>query len=108
MTVWYLSQTFPVFNGIECQVICCCFRADKFWENMVDDVEAYANHAGRKTIDETDMYLLLQRYVHGNKYFMSLTLSLWETHYCVGKDLNIQLGLFFMYYYIYYPLNITK
>ena len=44
---------------------------DWFFEQLADDLQAYAQHAGRKTIDESDMVTLMRRYV-----FLSLSLSL--------------------------------
>jgi histone H3/H4 len=37
--------------------------SDWFFEQVSDDLGAYAGHAGRKTIDETDVVTLMQRYV---------------------------------------------
>ncbi|KAK8000047.1 centromere kinetochore component CENP-T-domain-containing protein [Apiospora arundinis] len=34
---------------------------DWFFEQLGDDLQAYANHAGRKTIDESDMIALMRR-----------------------------------------------
>lgn len=34
-----------------------------FFEQLGDDLSAYAKHAGRKTIDESDMIALMRRYV---------------------------------------------
>lgn len=36
---------------------------DWFFEQLGDDLAAYAGHAGRKTIDESDMVMLMRRYV---------------------------------------------
>lgn len=36
---------------------------DWFFEQVGDDLSAYAKHAGRKTIDESDMVTLMRRYV---------------------------------------------
>ncbi len=36
---------------------------DWFFEQLADDLQAYAKHAGRKTIDESDMITLMRRYV---------------------------------------------
>lgn len=36
---------------------------DWFFEQLGDDLSAYAKHAGRKTIDESDMITLMRRYV---------------------------------------------
>ncbi len=35
---------------------------DWFFEQLGDDLSAYAKHAGRKTIDESDMITLMRRY----------------------------------------------
>ena len=39
----------------------CDFSADEFWKNLFTDVQAYADHRGRAIVDESDMFLLLQR-----------------------------------------------
>lgn len=36
---------------------------DWYFEQLGDDLSAYARHAGRKTIDESDMMMLMRRYV---------------------------------------------
>ena len=36
---------------------------DWFFEQLADDLQAYAQHAGRKTIDESDMVTLMRRYI---------------------------------------------
>ena len=36
-----------------------------FFEQVSDDLASYSEHAGRKTIDETDVITLMRRYVHG-------------------------------------------
>jgi histone H3/H4 len=38
--------------------------SDWFLEQVSDDLGAYSEHAGRKTIDETDMITLMKRYVN--------------------------------------------
>ncbi|OTA87544.1 hypothetical protein M434DRAFT_60178, partial [Hypoxylon sp. CO27-5] len=35
--------------------------SDWFFEQLGDDLSAYARHAGRKTIDESDMMMLMRR-----------------------------------------------
>ena len=37
--------------------------SDWFFEQVSDDLGAYANHAGRKTIDESDVVTLMKRYI---------------------------------------------
>lgn len=37
---------------------------DWFFEQVSDDLGAYAEHAGRKTIDENDVMTLMKRYIH--------------------------------------------
>jgi histone H3/H4 len=39
--------------------------SDWFFEQVSDDLGAYAKHAGRKTIDESDIVTLMARYVPG-------------------------------------------
>lgn len=36
--------------------------SDWFFEQLGEDLQAYANHAGRKTIDESDVLTLMKRY----------------------------------------------
>nr|KAG5712998.1 hypothetical protein BaRGS_021792 [Batillaria attramentaria] len=36
-------------------------HSEQYWKNMAEDLEAYATHAHRKMIDETDVHLLMQR-----------------------------------------------
>ena len=49
-----------------------------FFENVAGDLKTYANHAGRKTIDESDAVMLMQRQrVIGEKVTVA---SLAETH----------------------------
>ncbi|KAK7505612.1 hypothetical protein BaRGS_00002883 [Batillaria attramentaria] len=35
--------------------------SEQYWKNMAEDLEAYATHAHRKMIDETDVHLLMRR-----------------------------------------------
>ena len=44
--------------------------SDWFFEQISDDLGAYAKHAGRKTIDESDVVTLMRRYV----FFLLMTL----------------------------------
>ena len=39
---------------------------EKFFDRMVEDLETYANHAKRKTIEVEDVILLLKRQGHVN------------------------------------------
>lgn len=41
-----------------------CDRMDKFFDRMVEDLETYAAHAKRKTIEVEDVKLLLRRFVY--------------------------------------------
>lgn len=40
-----------------------CFRAEKYWKQTAEDLAAFAAHAGRKTINEADVQLLMTRLV---------------------------------------------
>lgn len=40
----------------------CACRTDEYFDRVAQDLEAFAHHAGRKTIDERDAELLLKRY----------------------------------------------
>lgn len=42
--------------------------SDFFFEQLGEDLAAYAQHAGRKQIDESDVIALLKRYVHSTQY----------------------------------------
>lgn len=37
-------------------------RSHLFFEQASNDLAAYAEHAGRRTVDETDVELLMKRY----------------------------------------------
>ncbi len=41
--------------------LCCLFRSHQFLEQASNDLAAYAEHAGRRTIDESDVELLMDR-----------------------------------------------
>ncbi|KZF20506.1 hypothetical protein L228DRAFT_270573 [Xylona heveae TC161] len=62
-----LASTFSRVNGssrvgIDKKTLDAVVRAsDWFFEQISDDLGAYANHAGRKTIDDTDMVTLMKR-----------------------------------------------
>lgn len=63
-----LAQTFAKTSGsrgkISSDTLSAVTQAsDWFFEQLGDDLQAYANHAGRKTIDESDMLTLMRRYV---------------------------------------------
>ncbi|KAI9779859.1 MAG: hypothetical protein M1839_007172 [Geoglossum umbratile] len=49
--------------------------SDWFFEQVSDDLGTYAKHAGRKTIDETDMLALLKRQRHVNATTTSFSLA---------------------------------
>lgn len=46
-----------------------------FFEQVGDDLSAYAKHAGRKTIDESDMITLMRRYVLIHSFYSVVFLS---------------------------------
>ena len=64
-----LAQTFAHTSGIGKSKISpdtlsvIMQASDWFFEQLGDDLQAYAKHAGRKTIDESDMLTLMKRYV---------------------------------------------
>lgn len=63
-----LAQTFAQSGGargkISSDTLAAVMQAsDWFFEQLGDDLQAYAKHAGRKTIDESDMLTLMRRYV---------------------------------------------
>lgn len=54
--------------------------SDWFFEQLGDDLQAFAKHAGRKTIDESDMAALMRRYVHFFSFIytrVSCSCTLW-------------------------------
>jgi histone H3/H4 len=62
-----LAQTFAQTSGISKSKVnqdtltALCQATDWFFEQLGDDLQAYARHAGRKTIDESDVITLLRR-----------------------------------------------
>ena len=48
--------------------------SDWFFEQAAEDLASYSKHAGRKTVDESDVVALMKRYVVS---IYSLTLELW-------------------------------
>lgn len=66
--------------------------SDWFFEQLGDDLSAYAKHAKRKTIDESDMLTLMRRYVaheekHGGPRFGYLLFFLLHRFYMCGADI---------------------
>lgn len=62
-----LAQTFAQTSGargkISPDALAAVMQAsDWFFEQLGDDLKAYAEHAGRKTIDESDVLMLMRRY----------------------------------------------
>ena len=47
--------------------------SDWFFEQVSDDLGAYAKHAGRKTIDDSDIITLMARYVEALTRYMTLS-----------------------------------
>lgn len=45
-----------------CHITKFVCRTDEYFDRVAQDLEAFAHHAGRKTIDERDAELLLKRY----------------------------------------------
>lgn len=45
-----------------CHIMKFVCRTDEYFDRVAQDLEAFAHHAGRKTIDERDAELLLKRY----------------------------------------------
>lgn len=64
-----LAQTFAQTSGISKTKItpdtldALCQASDWFFEQLGDSLRAYAQHAGRKTVDESDVVTLMQRLV---------------------------------------------
>lgn len=64
-----LAQTFAQTSGVSKTKItpdtldALCQASDWFFEQLGDSLRAYAQHAGRKTIDESDIVTLMQRSV---------------------------------------------
>ena len=47
-------------------MIFCICRTDEYFDRVYKDLEVFAHHAGRKTIDEKDAELLLKRFNHSS------------------------------------------
>jgi histone H3/H4 len=63
-----LAQTFAKTSGVKGKIspdtLTAIMQASEwFFEQLGDDLQAYAKHAGRKTIDESDILQLMRRYV---------------------------------------------
>jgi histone H3/H4 len=63
-----LAQNFAKANGANGKIAPDALKAiiqasDWFFEQLGDDLAAYSSHAGRKTIDESDILTLMKRYV---------------------------------------------
>lgn len=64
-----LAQTFAQSSGVAQTKItpdtldALCQASDWFFEQLGDSLRAYAQHAGRKTVDESDVVTLMQRSV---------------------------------------------
>jgi histone H3/H4 len=63
-----LATTFAKTSGAKGKITPDAMKAimqasDWFFEQIGDDLQAYAKHAHRKTIDESDMLTLMRRYV---------------------------------------------
>jgi len=62
-----LAQNFAKASGATGKITPDAMKAimqatDWFFEQLGEDLQAYANHAGRKTIDESDVITLMRRY----------------------------------------------
>jgi histone H3/H4 len=67
-TVKRLAQTFAKTSGVKGKIspdaLTAIMQASEwFFEQLGDDLGAFAKHAGRKTIDESDMLQVMRRYV---------------------------------------------
>lgn len=63
-----LAQTFAKTSGVKGKIspdtLAAIMQASEwFFEQLGDDLQAYAKHAGRKTIDESDVLQLMRRWV---------------------------------------------
>jgi histone H3/H4 len=71
-----LAQTFAKTSGVKGKIspdtLTAIMQASEwFFEQLGDDLEAYAKHAGRKTIDESDMLQVMRRYVTCCTFYIS-------------------------------------
>jgi histone H3/H4 len=62
-----LAQTFATASGAKGKITPDAMKSimqasDWFFEQLGEDLQAYAKHAGRKTIDESDVLTLMKRY----------------------------------------------
>lgn len=68
-----LAQTFAQSSGVAQTKItpdtldALCQASDWFFEQLGDSLRAYAQHAGRKTVDESDVVTLMQRSVFSRR-----------------------------------------
>lgn len=75
-----LAQTFAQTSGVANAKIApdtldaLSQASDWFFEQLGDSLQAYAKHAGRKTIDESDVIALMRRYVVFYASFYSLSI----------------------------------
>lgn len=73
-----LAQTFAQTSGVSRakltpDTMATIMQAsDWFFEQLGDDLQAYAKHAGRKTIDESDMITLMKRFVPNSYSWVSV------------------------------------
>lgn len=71
-----VAQRFAGKSKISPDTLSALMQAsDWFFEQLGDDLSAYANHANRKTIEESDMLTLMRRYVVGPSHPTIPTLS---------------------------------
>jgi histone H3/H4 len=81
-----LAQTFAKTSGVKGKISADALNAimqasDWFFEQLGDDLHAYAEHAGRKTINESDMLVLMRRCVTKLVWVSHLALKhLYLTH----------------------------
>jgi len=74
-----IAQTFARASGIKGPIPTDAMKAimqasDWFFEQLGDDLQAYANHAGRKTIDASDVLTLMKRYVYATTFDLSVSI----------------------------------
>jgi histone H3/H4 len=77
-----LAQTFATASGAKGKITPDAMKSimqasDWFFEQLGEDLQAYAKHAGRKTIDESDVLTLMKRY--GTIYHWVSRITLYMT-----------------------------
>lgn len=81
-----LAQRFAGKSKISPDTLSAIMQAsDWFFEQLGDDLQAYAHHANRETINDSDMLTLMRRYVPANSAFIYTRVSSFCPSYTVHR-----------------------